>query len=64
MAEPYGTADDAVPYAISKTYAENKKKSGEHVELITLPKTGHFEIVDPSSTAWKQVENAFISLTR
>jgi acetyl esterase/lipase len=60
----HGTADDTVPYEISINYAEHKKKAGEKVELITLPKIGHFEIVDPGSSVWKQVEQAFVSLTR
>jgi acetyl esterase/lipase len=60
----HGTTDGDVPYEISKSYAERKKKSGEKVELITLPEIGHFEIVDPGSGVWKQVETAFISLTR
>jgi acetyl esterase/lipase len=60
----HGTADDSVPYEISQSYAVKKKKAGEHVELITLKNIGHFEIVDPTSSVWKQVENTFISLTR
>ena len=60
----HGTADDSVPYEISQSYADKKKKAGEHVELITLQNIGHFEIVDPTSSVWKQVENTFISLTR
>ena len=60
----HGTFDDAVPYEISQNYAAKKKQTGEHVELITLSGTGHFEIVDPGSRVWKQVENTFISLTR
>jgi pimeloyl-ACP methyl ester carboxylesterase len=60
----HGTADDSVPYEISQSYAAKKKAAGEHVELLTLPGTGHFEIVDPGSNVWKQVENAFVSLTR
>ena len=59
----HGTADRDVPYEISKSYAERKKKSGEKVELITLPGVNHYEIVDPGSKAWKQVEQAFISIT-
>ena len=46
------------------TFAAKKKKAGEHVELITLQNIGHFEIVDPGSSAWKQVEDTFLSLTR
>jgi acetyl esterase/lipase len=59
----HGTTDDAVPYEISQRYAEKKLKAGEKVELITLPQTGHFEIVDPGSTVWSKVEAALISLT-
>ena len=60
----HGTADDSVPYEISQNYATKKKAAGEHVELITLNGVGHFEIVDPGSSVWKQVEKAFISLTQ
>ena len=60
----HGTADQDVPYEISQTYAAKKEKLGERVELITLQNIGHFEIVEPGSSVWKQVENIFISLTR
>jgi acetyl esterase/lipase len=60
----HGTADTSVPYDISKNYAERKKKSGEHVELITLPDIGHFEIVDPGSAVWSKVQEIFLSLAR
>jgi acetyl esterase/lipase len=60
----HGNADDVVPYEFSQNYAAKKKAAGEHVELITLPGVGHFEIIDPGSNAWKQVESTFVSLTR
>jgi acetyl esterase/lipase len=59
----HGTSDDSVPYEISQGYAERKKKAGEKVELITLPKIGHFEIVDPGSAVWPRVEEVFRGLT-
>jgi pimeloyl-ACP methyl ester carboxylesterase len=59
----HGTADDSVPYSISQIYAERKKKSGEDVELITLPGTGHFEIVDPESSVWPEIEHLILALT-
>lgn len=59
----HGTADDSVPYEISQSYAEKKKKSGENVELITLPEIGHFEIVDPTSAVWPKIEQLFLTLT-
>jgi acetyl esterase/lipase len=60
----HGTADDDVPYEISQGYAERKKKLGEKVELITLPKIGHFEIVDPGSAVWSKVQETIVALTR
>ncbi len=59
----HGTADTAVPYEIGKGYADAKKKSGEKIELITLDKIGHFEIVDPGSAVWEKVWSVFSSLT-
>jgi acetyl esterase/lipase len=59
----HGAVDDSVPYEMSKNYVEQKKKSGENVELITLPRTGHFEIVDPASAVWPKIEQLFIALT-
>ena len=59
----HGTADDSVPYEISKGYYEQKKKAGENVELITLEKTGHFQIIDPGSAVWSKVQQIFVSLT-
>jgi len=60
----HGTADEDVPYEISKNYEARKKKSGENVELITLPEIGHFEIVDPGSAVWAKVQEVFLSLPR
>jgi acetyl esterase/lipase len=60
----HGTADSAVPYEIGKGYADAKKKSGEKVELITLDKIGHFEIVDPGSAVWGKIQRVFSSLAQ
>lgn len=60
----HGTADDSVPYEISRDYAERKKQAGEGVKLITLPEIGHFEMVDPGSDVWITVQDVFIGLTR
>jgi acetyl esterase/lipase len=60
----HGTEDDAVPYEIGQRYVERKKKNGEHAELITLPKTGHFEIVDPGSTIWPKIQELFLAAVR
>ena len=59
----HGTEDMDVPYEISRSYTEYKQKSGEHVELVTLPKTGHYELVDPTSAVWGKIQDLFLSLT-
>lgn len=59
----HGTVDSDVPYEISKRYADAKSKSGEHVDLVTLPNVGHFEIVDPQSAVWDKVLEVITSLT-
>ena len=43
----HGTEDDRVPADYSRGFGG---------ELLELPQTGHFELVDPRSTAWAQVE--------
>lgn len=59
----HGTRDQDVPYELSKSYADRKTKSGEHVELLTLPDIGHFEIVDPHSGVWGKVQASIVRLT-
>lgn len=59
----HGTADTDVPYELSKNYAEQKRGTGENVELVTMPGIGHFEIVDPSSSIWGRVQQQFVILT-
>ena len=59
----HGTIDDSVPYEISKSYVDRKKKLGEQVEMMSFENTGHFEIVDPEAAVWPKVAKTFHSLT-
>ena len=54
----HGGADDVVAPAFSQTYVTRKKQKGENVQLIEIPKAGHFDLIDPRSTAWPKVEQA------
>jgi len=58
----HGTADDTVPIEISRHYLEVKKKWKENVHFKELLKTGHFELIDPKSTAWKTAERTVHAL--
>ncbi|HEY2950444.1 MAG TPA: alpha/beta hydrolase [Micromonosporaceae bacterium] len=51
----HGTADAQVPIAQSRAYAA---RSDVRAELVELPGVGHFELIDPDSSAWPTVLDA------
>jgi acetyl esterase/lipase len=61
-----GTSDDVVPPAFAPDYvAAKQKRSGkekEDLHLLEIPGAGHFDLIDPRSHAWKQVENTVLDL--
>ena len=58
----HGAEDDIVPVQMSREYAKRKVQQHENVSLLEIPKAGHFEIVDPESKTWPQVEKAVLAL--
>ncbi|HUO16180.1 MAG TPA: alpha/beta hydrolase [Verrucomicrobiae bacterium] len=52
----HGRADDIVPPDFGRSYADAKKH--ENVRLIQIAGAGHFDLIDPRSAAWDQVEDA------
>jgi len=57
----HGSADDVVPLEFSRTY-EDKKKRKEHVHALEISGADHFDLIDPHSAAWKQVQKTIIDL--
>ena len=55
----HGTADDRVPFAMSRSFAERARAAGDSVQLDVLPGGGHFDVIDPLSGAWPAVLAAF-----
>ena len=57
----HGLSDDTVPPAFSADYVSTKKKRTKHekedVHLLQIPGADHFDLIDPRSPAWKQVED-------
>ncbi len=53
----HGAADGTVPAFFSRNYAEQKKVSGEDVHYLEISTAGHFELIDPRSSAWPKVED-------
>jgi acetyl esterase/lipase len=61
-----GQDDDIVPPSLSRDYASQKlKRTGakkEDVHLLEIAGAGHFELIDPQSSAWKQVSDTVVQL--
>ena len=60
----HGTADDTVPIAFSRDYVREKRKRSpsEDVSLIEIAGANHFDMIDPATVAWKQVEAVAMQL--
>ena len=62
----HGSSDDTVPADFSRDYVSAKqKRSGKEKEdahLLEIPNAGHFDVIDPSTLAWKQVEATVLKL--
>jgi acetyl esterase/lipase len=58
----HGAKDDIVPVEMSRSYRALKKKRGEDVQLVEIADAGHFELIDPQSTAWATVQAAVLKL--
>ena len=63
----HGSADDVVPPELSRDYVLGKtKRAGKEKEdahLLAIAGAGHFDLIDPRSRAWAQVEQTVIHLT-
>lgn len=60
----HGTADEHVPYALSREYATAALAAGDPATLLTLPGAGHFGLVDPQAQEWPRVLAATQALLR
>jgi acetyl esterase/lipase len=54
----HGAADDIVPPEFSRDYVKAKGK--EDARLVEIAGAGHFEVVDPRSGAWGEVERVVV----
>jgi pimeloyl-ACP methyl ester carboxylesterase len=51
----HGQLDRHVPIELSRRYAERAAALGDPVELVELPATGHFELIDPECWQGREV---------
>ncbi len=58
----HGGLDDAVPPALSRSYAAAAHEAGDRVELLEFPDAGHFDVVDPGHASWAAVADRLTRL--
>ena len=58
----HGASDDTVPPFLSRNYTEQKKRRGENVHYLEISTAGHFDLIDPRSTAWPKVEGTVLHM--
>jgi acetyl esterase/lipase len=51
-----GELDPIVPEIFGGNYAMKAQGSGDKVQSIVIPASGHFDLIDPQSAAWRTVE--------
>jgi acetyl esterase/lipase len=52
----HGAADDVVPVEFSRNYVKAKQSSKEDARLVEMAGAGHFDVIDPRTAAWKEME--------
>ena len=51
-----GREDRIIPFRMATDYAAKATAAGDRVELHTVPKTGHVELVTPGTAAWVETK--------
>ena len=63
----HGSIDRTIPPAFSRDYVDRKKKrwgnEKEDVHLLEISGADHFDLIDPKSPAWPQVERIVLELS-
>ena len=57
-----GTDDDQIPPDLPARWAEEARRQGDHVTLLSIPGADHFDIVDPQSKAWPAAQTSILDL--
>ena len=62
----HGTVDEDVPPDFSREYVATKSrrsgKAKEDPHLLEISGAGHFDVIDPRTPAWKQVQQTIVQL--
>jgi len=59
-----GSLDPIVPPRFGQTYAAAAAAAGDSATSVVLEGAGHFELIDPTSTVWPRILEAYSDLLR
>ncbi|WBH16829.1 alpha/beta hydrolase [Sphingomonas radiodurans] len=51
-----GREDKIIPYSMATDYVARARRAGDRATLVTVPATGHVELVAPDSAAWAETK--------
>jgi pimeloyl-ACP methyl ester carboxylesterase len=51
----HGVFDPVMPPYTGRDYAEMVRKAGGKAEVVTIPDAAHFDLVIPTTPAWKEI---------
>jgi acetyl esterase/lipase len=56
-----GREDRIIPYRMATAYRDRAAAAGDRVALVTVPATGHVELVAPGSAAWAEARRQVLA---
>jgi hypothetical protein len=59
-----GDSDRLIPAVMATDYVERAKAKGDDVQLLLIEQAGHFEVVDPQTSAWGKVKETVLGLVQ
>ncbi len=51
----HGAYDPVLPPYTGRAYADLARHAGDKAEVVTIPDAGHFDVVIPTTAAWKEI---------
>lgn len=59
-----GDSDSIIPTAMATSFVDLARQKGDDARAVLIEKAGHFELVDPRSSAWSRVRDEIILLLK
>jgi acetyl esterase/lipase len=60
----HGTEDASVPHELSVSFLQRAKQHGDDCQLVSMAGATHYDLIDPSSSHWSEVERTVLEPIR